>query len=236
MIAPLTQELTSEPTPQERTPQDDSTKQRRSTRKVAKTFLMYSKPRTPEKPSTFLGAPPLSCYEFKIAYKLPFMTFPIGNGGTTEDCCTLSGLADTGGCCNMGWLPYHREIAQRYPHLVHEFIDLEEKRYENITIGGLQGGVSLTHMIQYYIPYTERGGTCLLTLGLTEDLPLDTLFGVNFQTKAKMQLDLAGRKVWSGFFQDSLDLEFKEPKRTNIAHVAAQADRHPKTLAALTEE
>ena len=164
------------------------------------------------------------------------MIFPIGNGATTKDKTMLSGLADTGGCCNMGWLTYHKEIAWRYSHLVHNFINLDAKRYKNINIGGLQGGVALTHMIEYYIPYTDQGGTCLLTLGLTDDLPIDTLFGVNFQTKAKMQIDLAGRKIWSGYFQDTFEIEFKEPKRTNIAHVTPQLDRHPKALATLKEE
>jgi hypothetical protein len=237
MIATLTQKLQEPESPDG--PETPSKKNRRS-RRIAHNFLMFSKPQVQEDPSknpkTFLGAPPLSRYEFKIAYKLPFMMFPIGDGATSDDCATLSGLADTGGCCNMGWLPYHREIARRYPHQVHEFVDLEEKRYEHINIGGLQGGVALTHMIKYFIPYTDRGGTCILTLGLTEDLPIDTLFGVNFQTEAKMQIDLAGRKIWSGYFQDSYELEFKEPKRTDLAHIASQTDKHPKALAALQQD
>jgi hypothetical protein len=238
MIATLTQDLQdSEATDdQETTP----TKKTRRSRRIARNFLMYSQPQAPDdkthQPKSFLGAPPLSRYEFKIAYKLPFMKFPIGDGATSEDCATLSGLADTGGCCNMGSLSYHREISQRYPHLVHEFVDLEEKRYEHINIGGLQGGVALTHMIKYYIPYTDRGGTCILTLGLTEDLPIDTLFGVNFQTEAKMQIDLAARKIWSGYFQDSYEIEFKEPKRTDIAHITSQIDQHPKALAAIKND
>jgi hypothetical protein len=234
MIATLSQEL-QDPEPTNNESQDTPVKKRRS-RRIARNFLMYSQPQVPPAPKTFLGAPPLSRYEFKIAYKLPFLKFPIGDGQTSEDCATLSGLADTGGCCNMGWLPYHQEIARKYPHLVHEFVNLEEKQYENINIGGLQGGVALTHMIKYFIPYTDQGGGCVITLGLTEDLPIDTLFGVNFQTEAKMQIDLAGRKIWSGYFQDSYELEFKEPKRTNIAHVASQTDRHPKALATHKEE
>jgi hypothetical protein len=237
MIATLAQELQdAETTETEEHERAAPKKQRRSTRRIARNFLMYCKPQKPPDPKTFLSTPPLSRYEFKIAYKLPFMIFPIGDGATSEDTATLSGLADTGGCCNMGWLPYHKEIARRYPHLVHEFVNLKEKRYENINIGGLQGGVALTHMIKYYIPYTDRGGTCILTLGLTDDLPLDTLFGVNFQTEAKMQIDLASRKIWSGYFQDSFDIEFKEPKRTDPTHVASQTDRHPKALTTLTEE
>jgi hypothetical protein len=136
----------------------------------------------------------------------------------------------------MGWLTYHREVAKRYPRLVHEFTDLQEHRYETISIGGLQGGVVLTHMIKYLIPYSDRGGACVLTLGLTDDLPLDTLFGVNFQTEAKMQIDLAGRKMWSGVFQDTYKLEFKEPKRTNIAHIFSQENQFPKALIAAGEE
>jgi hypothetical protein len=187
-------------------------------------------------PKTFLGAPPLMRYPFKIAYKLPFMTFPIGDGATSNDRATLSGLADTGGCCNMGSLQYHSEILKTFPQLVAEFTELAEKRFESISIGGLQGGVILTHMIRYHIPYTDRGEALSLTLGLTADFPLDTLFGVGFQIEAKMTIDLAARKVYSGLFQDSYTLEFKEPTRTNPAHIVSQLNRTPKAMIAQKEE
>jgi hypothetical protein len=127
------------------------------------------------------------------------------------------------------WVGSH--ITEKLLRSIHSWY----KRYETISIGGLQGGVVLTHMIKYLIPYMDRGGACVLTLGLTEDLPLDTLFGVNFQTEAKMQIDLAGGKIWSGLFQDTYPLEFKEPKRTHIAHIFSQANAFPKALIA-TEE
>jgi hypothetical protein len=233
MIATLTEELNKQDhqEPDEQEDAKPSPKKQRKSNRISRNFFTYMQAQAELiTPSTFLGAPPLSQYDFKISFKLPFLAFPIGDGGTSNDKATLSGLADTGGCCNMGWLSYHKEIAQRYPELVHEFLDLKEKRYETISIGGLQGGVILTHMIKYLIPYTDRGGACVLTLGLTEDLPIDTLFGVNFQTEAKMTIDLAGRKIWSGVFQDTYTLEFKEPKRTNIAHIFAQEDQFPKTL------
>jgi hypothetical protein len=235
MIATLTQELTKESNDEDEE-MASPRKQKRSSRRITRNFFTFMQPQAPPIASTFLGAPPLLPYEFKISFKLPFLKFPIGDGGTSDDKATLTGLADTGGCCNMGWLTYHREIAQRYPQLVHEFVDLKENRYETISIGGLQGGVVLTHMIKYLIPYTDRGGACILTLGLTDDLPLDTLFGVNFQTEAKMQIDLAGRKIYSGFFQDTYELEFKEPKRTNIAHIFSQANQFPKALVTTKDE
>ena len=238
MISTLTRELTQEvdEDDKEEHRKESPPKKRRSNRKITRNFFTFMKPKENQIPSTFLGAAPLTPYEFKISFKLPFLTFPIGDGETSDDRATLTGLADTGGCCNMGWLTYHRAVAKRYPRLVHEFTDLQEHRYETISIGGLQGGVVLTHMIKYLIPYSDRGGACVLTLGLTDDLPLDTLFGVNFQTEAKMQIDLAGRKMWSGVFQDTYKLEFKEPKRTNIAHIFSQENQFPKALIAAGEE
>ena len=148
---------------------------------------------------------------------------------------TLTGLLDTGGCCNMGHLRYHEEINRSFPQLVAEFIELADKRFENINIGGLQGGVALTHMVRYHIPYTDSGQPCSITLGLTEDLPIDTLFGVGFQTEAKMTIDLAGRKVQSGLFQDSYPIEFTKPHRTDPAHILSQTNRSPKALIAQSE-
>jgi hypothetical protein len=187
-------------------------------------------------PSTFLGAPPLQRYPFKIAYKLPFMTFPIGDGSTSNDTATLSGLADTGGCCNMGSLQYHSEIMKTFPRLVAEYTELAEKRFESISIGGLQGGVVLTHMIRYHIPYSDKIEPCSITLGLSAEFPLDTLFGVGFQTEAKMTIYLAARRVYSGLFQDTYTLEFREPSRTNPAHITSQIHRTPKALVAQKQE
>jgi hypothetical protein len=137
----------------------------------------------------------------------------------------------------MGWLlDYHKEIAERFPKQVAEFIDLKQKRYEFIKIGGIKGSVQITQIIKYWIPYEERGEPSTLTLGLTPDLPLDTLFGIGFQKETKMIIDLAGQKVESGYFQDRYNLEYKEPRRSDILSVAAQAQNTPKTLIAQRTE
>jgi hypothetical protein len=165
------------------------------------------------------------------------MTFPIGDGATSNDTAMLTGLLDTGGCCNMGSLQYHSAIVKNFPRLVSEFTVLEEKRFKAINIGGLQaGGVELTHIVVYHIPYTEKGQTCSITIGLTDALPLDTLFGVGFQVEAKMTIDLAGKTVYSGLFQESYPLEFKPPMKTNPEHVNSQRDHSPKALIAQQQE
>lgn len=78
----------------------------------------------------------------------------------------------------MGWFEYHQAIAEQCSQLVEEFIELEEEQYETISISGVKDGVTLTRMIKYAIPFTDKGEQCHLTLGLTKDLPIDTLYGL----------------------------------------------------------
>jgi hypothetical protein len=109
--------------------------------------FMAEKEKPETKPLPFLSAPPKQKYPFKISYKLPFISFPISDGRTSEDSATLTGLLDTGGCCNMvGWLPFHKTIAEQYPQLVDQLICLEEEQYKLINIG-LKEGVMITHML-----------------------------------------------------------------------------------------
>jgi hypothetical protein len=86
-------------------------KPKKSKWKQGSMFLMYTTEEDQNKtPTTMLGAPPRENYLFKIAYTLPFLSIPTGDGRTQEAMATMTGLFDTGRCCNMGWLKYHQEI------------------------------------------------------------------------------------------------------------------------------
>jgi hypothetical protein len=200
--------------------------------KGGRSFLMYmALNNEPEKePFTFLRAPPKQKYPFKIAYKLPIISFPIGDGRTSEDTATLTGLFDTGRCCNMGWLQYHKTIPEQYPQLVEQFVSSEEEKYETINIGGLKEGVTITHMIRYAIPFTDKGEQCYVMLGLTDNLPMNTLYGLGFQQDTKMKIDLASKRVESALLQATVPMIFKEPRRTNPDHVRSEERNAPKFL------
>jgi hypothetical protein len=68
-----------------------------------RSFLMHVKQHKPIKsvtqggPRTMLGAAPKSKHAFQIACQLPFIEFPIGDGMTSQDVATISGLLNTGG-------------------------------------------------------------------------------------------------------------------------------------------
>jgi hypothetical protein len=59
-------------------------------KETVRTFLMFMTPKPNDGPKTFLGAPPLSRYTFRVSMKLPVITFPIGDGTTSEDNAFLS--------------------------------------------------------------------------------------------------------------------------------------------------
>ena len=136
----------------------------------------------------------------------------------------------------MGWLTYHKTIAKKFPQFVEKLTCLDEERYEQINIGGLKDGVVITHMIKYVIPFTEKGEQCYITLGLTNDLPIDTLYGLGFQTEAKMKIDFANKTVESAMLQESFKIVFKEPRRTNPDHVNYEERSTPKSLLTTDDE
>jgi hypothetical protein len=88
------------------------------------TFLMCVEPKDPKETQsknsmTLLGAPPKEQqHPLHVSWKLPFIDFPIGDGRTSDNSVNLSGLSDTGGCCNMGWLTCHKAVPTNTPNLL----------------------------------------------------------------------------------------------------------------------
>jgi len=169
--------------------------------------------------------------EFNINKLQPFMYFPIGTSTESQD--KLRGLYDTGGCCNMGWLQYHLEIAKRFPNVVKQVINLENRREEPFSIGGIDGSVLVTHIIEYYIPYRNtQGEQFCLQIGLVDDLPINTLFGLPFIIKAQLILNLHRMAVTSDILQDEFETKMERNTRTPIEDITHTHDNNAKIFAA----
>ena len=130
----------------------------------------------------------------------------------------------------MGNLSYHQTIMEQFPQLVDEMTYLEEKRFEQIKIDGLKDGVTITHMVRQAIPFIDKGEQCYVTLGLTKDLTINTLFGIGFQQSTKMKIDFATKTVASAFLQQHFEITFKEPRRTNPDNIRGEINNMPKSL------
>ena len=195
-------------------------------------FLLYMRP--PEAPAiqqgqTFIAPHAKQRYPFRLAFKLPHIEFPIGDGKTDNDRAHLTCLLDTGGCCMMGKLEYFQELHRVCPQYFAEFFTLESQQFEEINIGGLKEGIWLTHMAVIWIPYNDNG--CMtLEFGLSPELPVDALMGVNFQKDAKMQINLGENKVYSAYLGDSYDLIWKAPQNQPIEHIQSEATRSPRVF------
>ncbi|CAJ1937070.1 unnamed protein product [Cylindrotheca closterium] len=155
---------------------------------------------------------------FLVNDMLAFLNFPIRlNESNTAN---LKGLYDTGGCCNMGKKDYHLSIAKQHPHLVKQIFDLQKIRYAPIKIGGIKDSVEIDVIIKYFIPFENgQGENHTLMIGLTDDLPINTLCGLPFILKAKLVAQFYRNAVISNFFNQEFDLTLECPRLLPTEHV-----------------
>jgi hypothetical protein len=166
-----------------------------------------------------VAAPPISHYrKFPISEGLPFIDLPIGRENNVEEQhIYLRGLADTGGCCTMAWRPYMLRLKELFPELVAEHIVLKESRFEDIKIGGITGRVWITELLTFYIPFARTNGeTHGIMFGLTEDLPINVLYGLPFFLQAQITLNLGELTATSKVLATTFRLNMLPPERAEV--------------------
>jgi hypothetical protein len=219
--------------PAESTATYTTNSKKKPTRRMGLNFFTYAREKAVKTiktaGTTFFGQPKEK-YAFHITTTLPFLLLPIGTGEDKSNEANLSGLLDSGGCCNMGWLDYHQKIFEKYPQLVADFTDLADKQYETFDIGGIKDSIEITHMVKYWLPYQDNGAMATVTIGLSPDMPLDTLYGLPFQINAQMTADFANQKVTSKIFGTEYDMQMKRPERSPLESLDYPATKTPKVL------
>ena len=160
-------------------------------------------------------------FAFPISDALPFIDVPIGRviteTGHTQD--YLRGLADTGGCCTMAWKPYMLRLKEKFPQYVEEHTVLKERQFEDIKIGGIQGGVYITDIMTMFLPFTTDGENHRIMFGLTDDLPINVLYGLPFLLQAQITLDMDAQTARSRLLGASFKLTMRSPKRSDITTI-----------------
>jgi hypothetical protein len=72
---------------------------------------------------------------------------------------------------------------------------------ENININAIrQGAVVITHIMEIHIPVVFSGTQTKLIIGLAENAPITLFYGLPFQTKAKMNINLGNMTISSPVF------------------------------------
>jgi hypothetical protein len=193
-------------------------------RKKFRIFFSYSMaeekitpPPSEGEPFISFLAPPMSRYRFPISDTLPFIDLPIGRDMDDDDQhIFLRGLADTGGCCTMAWKPYMLKLKEKFPEFVSEHTVLKERQFEDIKIGGIQGGVWITEVLVFYMPFESNGEKHGIMFGLTDELPINVLYGLPFLMQAQVTLDLDAQIATSKVLATKFKLQLLRQVRTPL--------------------
>ena len=167
--------------------------------------------------------------QFAINQQLAFLVMPISKN--FDDRTELQGLYDTGGCCNIGWLPYHAKIQDDYPDLFASFTKLEDVKHENIKIGGIAAHILVTHIAVYYLPWKKGDGShYIMEIGLSADLPLNTLFGLPFIIRYGLQPQWKQQMFVSDVLQEELIMKLERPIRAPVEDLLYKAGNMTKSF------
>jgi hypothetical protein len=130
------------------------------------------------------GAPPRDKYPFYSCLQIAFTAFLWGDGRTSE----RRGSRDYCGLSNMGCSAIRGHLRNSIPNSSTNLVALKGRTIRaRSNIGGLK--TESCHRFGKNMPFVHRQGEqCVV--GIDEDLPIDTLFGLGFQGTAKMEIEL----------------------------------------------
>ena len=136
----------------------------------------------------------------------PNLTIDLG-AGTWQ--FSISGLFDTCGSLNTGFLPFHAWIASQHPHAVEEFRyynsakPFEPVRLEGAVTSQPLGVVDPTHdlltaIIRYKTPYADSTGSPIsISFALGDDVSTNTIFGLPTITAFQFLVDMSNLTAFS---------------------------------------
>ena len=156
-------------------------------------------------------------YAVAVTERLPHMIFPIGPGSQSSwrHLPTVRGIFDTGSGVTIGYLPYWTCVADKYPHLIEEFCEMDTAVFQELKVGGIQKegeGALCTHYIVLRTPFITDGQPVTIRVALTNELSCNLIFGLPFIVKSKMSAHLWDKYVSSAVFQTTFPLEFHAPE------------------------
>ena len=152
-------------------------------------------------------------HNLNITSALPHTTIHIGNDRLAFK---LKVAMDTCAGLNLGHYSYHAALKDMYPNAVAKFQDLTETG-QSIRIGGVEagaGGVVITHVITYWLPFLVQGERARISFGLSDSVAATALLGLGFIRNTRCNLnfeDIDNPSVYIGALNKTLRLTLEEP-------------------------
>jgi hypothetical protein len=125
-----------------------------------------------------------------ISQNLPHVHLPIGPIAETPDDKggQLMAMCDTGAGLNLGNLQYHTSCYKIAPSLVESFFTFAKEAIGGVD-GQSQGGLSLTAIITYWLPYEVDGRPATISIGLAEGTATNTILSHPFLRTMQAHID-----------------------------------------------
>ena len=105
-------------------------------------------------------------------------------------------LLNSGAGVNIGSRTYHDKIREMFPHLIAGYIDCATDGFDDLPIGGTDGGAkgpAIVAVIIYHLPHVIHGHPATISFGLADSVMCDTIVGAPFIVATKLNVSLADR-------------------------------------------
>jgi len=123
----------------------------------------------------------------------------------------LHGLIDSCAGVTLGYKKYHQAIARMYPQFIRSYVNFSKENYREEYIGGINGGppsVTVTAAIDYILPYEVQGAHSTIRVALSDQMAMNTIFGILFQKKCGFNLNFQNDTVTSPVFAETYKIEY----------------------------
>jgi hypothetical protein len=171
-----------------------------------------------------------------ISQNLPHVHLPIGPIAETPDDKggQLMAMCDTGAGLNLGNLQYHTSCYKIAPSLVESYFTFAEEGFDPITIGGVdgqsQGGLSLTAIITYWLPYEVDGRPATISIGLAEGTATNTILSHPFLRTMQAHIDYEHNAIMLNKIGATLTMFDHVPMKSEAA--PSSGDGNPQSFMA----
>ncbi len=171
-----------------------------------------------------------------ISQNLPHVHLPIGPIAETPDDKggQLMAMCDTGAGLNLGNLQYHTSCYKIAPSLVESYFTFAEEGFDPINIGGVdgqsQGGLSLTAIITYWLPYELDGRPATISIGLAEGTATNTILSHPFLRTMQAHIDYEHNAIMLNKIGATLTMFDHVPMKSEAA--PSSGDGNPQSFMA----
>jgi hypothetical protein len=140
---------------------------------------------------------------------------------------SLEGLADSGGCSTLAQCEYILALVEKHPGVLVRAHKFKEHQQGNIRIGGISGGIEITHLVEIKMAYRNSRGGTKMVVGLADDSPISMIYGLPFLLQADASMHFSDQVLEFKALNVNWKIWYKTPTSKNKKDVDKVKPRPP---------